>query len=78
MDWIEYDGAITHDRSITIRSDPAKAASNRRTYPDCGRRYAEKWGGMPGDERFDSPYGLPVPLSYQKVDLAGRAARVWE
>ena len=78
VEWIEYDGSISHDRSITIRSDPAKAARNRETYPECGRRYAEKWGGMPGSEWFETPYGLPVPLSYQKVDLAGRAARVWE
>lgn len=78
VDWLEYDGSIGHDRSITIRSDERAAANNRRTFPDCARRYAEKWGGMPGQETFTTPYGLPVPLSYCKVDMAGRAARVWE
>lgn len=77
VDWIEYDGGIGHDRSITIRSDPAKAARNAETFPDCARRYEEKWGGRPGAERFETPYGLPVPLSFQRVDLAGRASRVW-
>lgn len=77
VDWIEYDGRIGHDRSITIRSDARAAANNQRTFPECARRYAEKWGGMPGQETFRTPYGLPVPLSYCKVDMAGRAARVW-
>ena len=77
VDWIEYDGGIGHDRSITIRSDQNAASNNRRTFPECARRYAEKWGGMPGQETFDTPYGLPVPLSYCKVDLAGRAERIW-
>lgn len=75
--WLEYDGNITHDRSITIRSDPKAAERNNRTFPENARRYAEKWGGMPGRETFDTPYGLPVPLSFTKPDPLGRAERVW-
>lgn len=77
VDWLEYDGHIAHDRSITIRSDDRAASNNARTFPDCRQRYAEKWGGLPGQETYDTPYGLPVPLSYCKVDLAGRAERIW-
>lgn len=75
--WLDYDGRISHDRSITIRSDPVAAARNARTFPDNARRYAEKWGGMPGAETFDTPYGLPVPLSFTRPDVAGRAERIW-
>lgn len=77
VDWLEYDGHIAHDRSITIRSDNRAASNNARTFPDCRQRYVEKWGGLPGRETYDTPYGLPVPLSYCKVDLAGRAERIW-
>lgn len=77
VEWLEWDGNIRHDRSITIRSDPRMAAGNARSFPENRRRYVEKWGGPPGSERFTTPYDLPVPLSYMKVDLAGRAARVW-
>lgn len=77
VDWIEYDGRIAHDRSITIRSDPVAAARNAQTFPECRRRYVEKWGGEPGRETFDSPYGLAVPLSYTKPDMLGRLERVW-
>lgn len=75
--WLEYDGGIRHDRSITIRSDDRLARRNAETFPDNLRRYVEKWGGKPGQETFETPYGLPVPLSYMKPDLAGRAARLW-
>lgn len=78
VEWVEFDGGIAHDRSITIRSDGAAARSNQRTYPECARRYAEKWGGPPGSESFTTPYGLPVPLSFTRPDLAGRAERIWE
>lgn len=77
VDWIEYDGLIAHDRSITIRSDANAAANNNRTFPECHRRYVEKWGGSPGAERYQTPYDLPVPMSFCRPDLAGRAARVW-
>jgi GT2 family glycosyltransferase len=75
--WIEYDGTIKHDRSITIRTDAHAEARNRETYPDNLRRYIEKWGGQPRQERFMTPYDMPVPLSYTRVDLPGRAARHW-
>lgn len=77
VDWLEWDGNIAHDRSITIRSDERMAEGNRRSFPDNLRRFIEKWGGPPGGERFTTPYGLPVPLSCMKIDLAGRAARQW-
>jgi GT2 family glycosyltransferase len=78
VEWIEYDGQIAHDRSLTIRSSVGMARDNERTYPECLRRYVEKWGGAPGRERFQTPYDLPVPLSFTRPDLAGRASRVWE
>lgn len=77
VEWLEYDGRITHDRSITIRSDPKAAARNAQTFPEGRRRYVEKWGGEPGRETFDTPYGLPVPLSFTKPDMLGRLERVW-
>lgn len=77
VEWIAYDGTIGHDTSISIRSDERLARRNADTFPENGRRYKEKWGGMPGSEQFRTPYNLPVPLSYVRVDLAGRAARLW-
>jgi len=77
VEWIEYNGSIKHQRSSTIRSDPAIARRNQDTYPQNGARYVAKWGGPPGQERFSRPWNLPVPLSYTVPDLAGRAKRTW-
>jgi GT2 family glycosyltransferase len=77
VEWIEYNGQIRHQRSSTINSDPAIAAANARTFPLNRDRYVAKWGGAPGAETYPRPWNLPVPLSYTRVDLAGRAARTW-
>lgn len=76
VEWIEFNGQIQHARSSTIR-DPRAAAGNARTFPMNAASYVEKWGGLPGAERFATPYDLPVPLSFVRPDLAGRAARQW-
>ena len=75
--WIEYDGAIQHDRSLTIRSDSHMARRNEATFPENARRYVAKWGGIPGSETFHTPYTLGLPLSFMAPDLAGRAERRW-
>ena len=77
VSWITYNGAISHERSATIRSDPAAAAGNARTFPMNRQRYIAKWGGPPGSERFSRPWNKPVPLSYAPIDIAGRATRSW-
>lgn len=77
VEWVEYNGAIHHDRSSTINSDARAMAGNTRTFAENRRRYMEKWGGAPGSERFTTPYDLGVPLSFTRPDPAGRAARAW-
>lgn len=77
VSWVIYNGAISHERSATIQSDPALAAANARTFPMNLQRYISKWGGPPGSERYSTPWGRPVPLSYAPIDIAGRAARSW-
>ena len=77
VEWIAYEGNITHERSVSIHSDPHLAQRNGQTFPENAKRYREKWGGLPGSETYATPYNLPVPLWYTKPDLAGRAARVW-
>lgn len=77
VEWVEFNGQIHHDRSSTIRSDARAAEGNGRTFAENRRRYMEKWGGAPGAERFTTPYGLGVPLSFTRPDPAGRAARAW-
>ena len=78
VQWLVHDGAISHDRSVTIRSDERMAQRNSETFPDNLRRYVAKWGGAPGREQFKTPYDIPnCPLSFMQPDPAGRAKRAW-
>jgi GT2 family glycosyltransferase len=72
VDWIEYDGAISHQRSATIQ-EPKASAANAITFPRNLERYVAKWGGRPGQETYRRPYNRPVPLSYVREDLEYRA-----
>jgi GT2 family glycosyltransferase len=76
IEWVEYNGSISHDRSSTIK-DPHLAEQNSRTFQMNRDRYVAKWGGLPGHECYSRPYDLPVPLSYTAPDIAGRAVRTW-
>lgn len=77
VEWVEYNGNITHQRSMTIKT-PAHAMSNAATFPANARAYQSKWGGPPGSERFSRPWDLPVPLDYTRPAIAARAKRIWK
>jgi hypothetical protein len=75
--WVDYGGEVNHLGSMTIRSDPALAQRNHVTFSENKRRYVEKWGGLPNEETYATPWNLPVPLSFVRPDLAGRQLRRW-
>ena len=77
VEWVEYNGAIAHERSSTIRSDTSAQTANDRTFPLNRDRYIAKWGGLPGSEVYRTPWNLDVPLSFTRPDLRGRAERLW-
>lgn len=81
--WRTYNGAIQHGRdgttgSETIRSDARASKANARSFGLNRIAYHEKWGGGPGWEVHETPYGLPVPLSFTRPSTTARAARTWE
>jgi hypothetical protein len=82
VEWIIYEGGIRHGadghrHSLTVRSDPAAAAANARSWELNRDAYIAKWGGPPGTETFRTPWGLDLPLSAVRPDPVGRAARSW-
>lgn len=48
---------VHHVGSRTLHSDPIRERVNRITFPIYGQYYAQKWGGPPGSETFDKPWG---------------------
>lgn len=63
--------------SLTIRSSEQYSVANSRTFNENQRRYVEKWGGLPENETYSTPWNKDVPLDYVKLDLTGRARRSW-
>lgn len=83
VDWVEdwNDGTIHGDAkvgaSLTILSDPKIMEKNHRTFTANTRAYLEKWGGMPREETFSSPWNSSLPVWATKPSVNGRRDRQW-
>ncbi|CAM6006565.1 unnamed protein product [Sphagnum balticum] len=49
---------VEHKASSTINSDSRLRFLNSVTFPMYGDYYRKKWGGTPGDETFNTPFGV--------------------
>lgn len=78
---VDYRGAMTHGDngvgSLTIRSDDNAKRANSGSHGENTKRYIAKWGGIKGQEKFDTPFDANVPLWYTKPDIRARARRMW-
>ena len=82
VDWREAVGGWRHgdDKgigSVTIRSDPALLERNHQTFEANKAAYIDKWGGLPGAERYTSPWNEGCPVRTVRPDIASRAQRRW-
>lgn len=63
-------GGTRHDNSSTIGSDARYALRNQETFMENAKYYLAKWGGQPGQEKFDVPFDGKQPVNLQRVRLA--------
>ena len=81
VEWIVYDGDIRHGddgtTSATLKAVPHFQDRNQETFARNHRAYEQKWGGPIGGEAYETPWNLPVPIDYLRVDIRGRAERIW-
>jgi hypothetical protein len=82
VEWIRYEGSITQgadgfQNSLTINSDPTMRSNNGRTWPINEAAFVAKWGGLPGNEVFETPWNSGLPLWASKPDPRGRQIRSW-
>lgn len=71
------EGADGFEHSVTTQADPVAGAANNRTWRLNEDAYRAKWGGLPGHERFITPWDTELPLWATRPDLDGRVARQW-
>ncbi|HEX7099666.1 MAG TPA: hypothetical protein VF377_10525 [Acidimicrobiia bacterium] len=72
----DLEAGTTHTTSSTIHS--GFWADNQRTFPQNGAYYFQKWGGMPGQERHQTPFDLPVGIDWWRLDRNRLVQLAWE
>lgn len=70
--------AYVHQISSTIKSSPSyKLQNDLGTYPANKSYYTEKWGGLPMDEKFQTPFNNGGDHRSWHVDLSRLARQAW-
>ena len=64
----KYPVKYEHDTSSTIKYSAHYKKCNQKTFQKAGRYYITKWGGGPGEEKYDSPFNSGAPIDYWKID----------
>lgn len=83
VEWVEFwadgtrHGDDEHGASLTILSDKTLREVNHKTFELNKAAYIAKWGGLPREERYTSPWNEGVPIWTVKPDIGARAARRW-
>jgi len=64
---------MTHVRSAVLKGSQHYQDENRRTFPMNADYYRRKWGGLPGQETFSTPFdrgGSPAQWEFDHARLA--------
>lgn len=72
---VDLPGQTRHDNSSTINSGYRR--DNDRTFPENGAYYQAKWGGWPGHETLETPFGLAVGPDWWRLDRNRLADQAW-
>ena len=77
MQWEYLPLDYQHIVSATIKKDPAIFQKNQYTFKENGRYYIEKWGGLPGQETYTSPFDMDLPVDYWIYDPVRSQRQRW-
>jgi GT2 family glycosyltransferase len=77
IEWEYLPLKYKHTVSATIKRDPQIYAKNQMTFKENGRYYVEKWGGLPGQETYTSPFDMDLPLDYWIYDPVRSQRQRW-
>jgi len=77
LEWEYFPLEYEHIVSATIKRDPVLMAKNQKTFKENGRYYIEKWGGLPGQEKYLTPFDMDLPLDYWLYDPTRSQRQRW-
>jgi hypothetical protein len=77
LSWDYFQMAFDHKVSSTLHSDKQFENRNNVTYHNNAMYYLKKWGGLPGNEQYESPFDSEAPVSYWSYDPKRSEQQRW-
>jgi GT2 family glycosyltransferase len=77
IEWEYFPLEYEHIVSATLKKDPAFAVKNQKTFKENARYYMEKWGGMPTQEKYTTPFDMDLPIDYWLYDPVRSERQRW-
>jgi GT2 family glycosyltransferase len=77
MEWELFPLQYTHAVSSTLKRDKTFSAKNQFTFKENHRYYVEKWGGSPGQEQYETPFDMEIPIDYWLYDPQRSQRQRW-
>ena len=76
-EWEYFPLEYEHKVSSTLKRSPDFQRKNQETFRRNAVYYFKKWGGMPGQEQFETPFDMELPLDYWLYDPARSEKQRW-
>jgi GT2 family glycosyltransferase len=77
VSWDYFQMAFDHKVSSTLHSNRHFESKNSVTYHNNAMYYIRKWGGLPGNEQYESPFDSEAPASYWGYDPKRSEQQRW-
>lgn len=77
IEWEYLPLQYTHRVSSTLKSSEEFQKKNQMTFAENARYYIEKWGGLPGEEQYDAPFDMELPIDYWMYDPVRSERQRW-
>lgn len=68
---------IIHYGSEVIRYEERWRSANATTFPENARYYAAKWGGLPGEEKYRTPFDSGADPRFWFLDMRRLSTLTW-
>jgi GT2 family glycosyltransferase len=75
--WEYFPLEYEHKVSSTLKSKHEFQVKNQKTFAENGRYYLEKWGGMPTQEKYETPFDMDLPFDYWLYDPLRSQRQRW-
>jgi GT2 family glycosyltransferase len=77
LEWEYFPLKYDHIVSSTLKSSSEFQKKNQKTFAENGRYYIEKWGGLPGQEKYETPFNMDLPIDYWLYDPVRSERQRW-